>query len=82
MHRLTRSINVRCSRMIKGDLKHEIMQSFYDVVIFLPQRELSGSSLICVKSVKKLIRIWPKAIALMNFCAFFCLRYIILYYVF
>ena len=52
MHRLTRSINVRCSRMVKGELKHEIMQSFYDVVILLTQRELSGSSLICVKSVK------------------------------
>ena len=31
---------------------HEIMQSFYDVVVLLTQRELSGSSLICVKSVK------------------------------
>ena len=35
-----------------GELKHKIMQSFYDVVILLKQRELSGSSLICVKSVK------------------------------
>ena len=35
-----------------GELKHKIMQSFYDVVILLTQRELSGSSLICVKSVK------------------------------
>ena len=30
----------------------ELKQSFYDVVILLTQRELSGSSLICVKSVK------------------------------
>ena len=30
-----------------GELKHKIMQSFYDVVILLTQREL-----ICVKSVK------------------------------
>ena len=35
-----------------GEQKHKIMQSFYDVVILLTQRELSGSSLICVKSVK------------------------------
>ena len=35
-----------------GKLKHKIMQSFYDVVILLTQRELSGSSLIWVKSVK------------------------------
>ena len=35
-----------------GELKHKIMRSFYDVVIFLTQRELSGSSLICVKCVK------------------------------
>ena len=35
-----------------GELKHKIMQSFYDVVILLTQRELSGSSLICVKRVK------------------------------
>ena len=48
---------------------HEIMQSFYDVVVLLTQRELSGSSLICVKSVK--IADKDLAIALMNFCAFF-----------
>ena len=30
----------------------KIMQSFYDVVILSTQQELSGSSLICVKSVK------------------------------
>ena len=47
MHRLAGSINVAV-----GELKHKIMQAFYGVVILLTQRELSGSSLICVKSVK------------------------------
>ena len=35
-----------------GELKHKIMQSLSDEVILLTQRELSGTSLICVKSVK------------------------------
>ena len=34
------------------ELKHKLMQSFYDVVILLTQRELSGSLLICVQIVK------------------------------
>ena len=47
MHRLACSINVAV-----GELKHKSMQLFYDVVILLTQRELGGSSLMCVKSVK------------------------------
>ena len=47
MHRLACSINVAV-----GELKHKIMQAIYGVVILFTQRELSVSSLICVKSVK------------------------------
>ena len=47
MHRLICSINVRCRVWLKN------LEVVYDVVIFsLTQRELSGSSLICVLSVK------------------------------
>ena len=35
-----------------GELKHKIMQSFYDVVILLTQRELSGVRSSALKSVK------------------------------